>query len=178
MKFLMAFFLWISVVINSFSQKTEHSNYFLTCSNLQGLNATSWSISYYNYSETYKQIWVYPLILSVEILKIKPEYFNRFNYQSANLNYFTLGFGAFRSINDYFKFNLGLNIPLGLEVLKKMDGEQINNIIMGVTPSQNIYFISKSEHGIIFGIGVYEKLLTSLVYKSDFGIKAEVGIKF
>ena len=87
------------------------------------------------------------------------------------------GICALRKLNDYCWFNLALQIPVGSEVLIDFYGKKTDNIFFGIEPSQGLYFIPKS-FGITFGIGLYEKFLTSEVYKSDFGFKAELGVKF
>jgi len=151
--------------------------YMLTYTNTQGINATGFAISFYSYSNKDRNGWIFPWGLSVDITSIKPGYFKQFNFQSAKLSYYMPGLNAFKKLNDYFWINLGLQIPVGSEILTDFNGNKTDNIIFGVAPTQGLYFIPKS-FGIIFGIGVYEKLLTSKVYKSDIGFKAEIGIKF
>jgi hypothetical protein len=151
--------------------------YMLTYTNTQGVNATGFLISFYSYPNKDRNGWTFPWIISVDILSIKPAYFDQFNYQSAKLNYYMPGISAFKKINDYLWFNLGMQIPIGSEELTDFNNNKSDNMIIGLSPTQGLYFIPKST-GITFGIGLYEIVMTSEVYKSDMGFKAEIGIKF
>jgi hypothetical protein len=48
----------------------------------------------------------------------------------------------------------------------------------GGEASQSFYFISRGKIGFFLGAGIYERFLTSKVYKTDIGLKIEGGIKF
>jgi hypothetical protein len=152
--------------------------YLLTFSNSQGINATGFAFSFYSYTNRDGKGWVFPWIFTIDIMNIKPAYFAQFNFQSAKLNYYMAGISAFKKINDYFWLNLGLQLPIGSEELTDFSGHKTDNFIIGIAPTQGIYLISKSKVGIILSLGLYEKLITSEVYKIDIGIKAEIGIKF
>jgi len=164
---------------NSNNKETEKikKEYLLTYSNKQGINATGFAISFYKYLNKDRNGWIIPIILSVDIIKIKPDYFKQFDFQSAKLSYYLPGICAFKKLDNYFWFNLGLQMPIGSEILTHYNGNKTSNFILGLAPMQGFYFIPKST-GITFGIGLYEKILISEVYKSDLGLKVEIGTKF
>jgi len=150
----------------------------ITYSQKYGINATGWSLQYYGYVLKYNSKWMIPCVLGIEDFRIKTDYFSQSKYQSARIGYYMAGISPFRKLNDYFFLNLGLQIMFGTEQLKDFSSNETTNSIFGVAPSQGIYFISKSKFGIVCGIGLYEKLLTSEVYQNDLGVKLEIGIKF
>lgn len=143
----------------------------------QGINATGYAISFYSYSNRERNGWIIPWILGVDIMKIKANYFSQFDFQSAKLNYCLPGIIAFKKLNDYLWLNIGLQIPIGSETLIDFSGNKTINFLIGLAPTQGFYFIPKSA-GFIFGVGLYEKLLSSEVYQSDIGFKVEIGIRF
>ncbi|RKY47374.1 MAG: hypothetical protein DRP88_04610 [Candidatus Neomarinimicrobiota bacterium] len=159
-------------------QKTIQWNSLLTFNKTFGINATGWGLSYYRYTKTGMSNWIIPWVVSIENFTINTDYFSQFEYQEAKLNYWMPGISAFKKLNDNFYANLTFLIPIGNETLTDFNGKETENFLIGLAPTQGIYFIPKSNSGITFGIGIYECLLTSEVYKSDFGFKAEIGIKF
>ena len=81
-------------------------------------------------------------------------------------------------LSEKFFLNLGVQFHYGQEELQDFSGNQINRTIFGISPSQGVYFIPKSNFGLTVGVSVFERLLSSKVYKNDFGVKLELGIKF
>lgn len=152
--------------------------YMLTVSDMQGVHATGFNVTLYSYANKIRSGWIFPFTITISEMSINQSYFQQFNFQSAKLNYYTFGFNALKKLNDYFWFNLGLDVPIGSEILTDFSGNVTNNFIIGIAPKQGIYFIPKSLFGIIFSIGVFEEILSSEVYKNDIGLKAEIGLKF
>ncbi len=150
----------------------------ITFSQRYGLHANGWSVQYYGYNFRNTSKWTVPVIFGVERFEISTDYFSQFDYQSANMGYFLAGVAPFYRLNDNFYLNLGVNIVFGEEDLMDFHGNESSNTFFGVSPSQGIYFIPRSKVGLTLGISVYEKLLSSEVYKNDLGLKLELGIKF
>ena len=67
---------------------------------------------------------------------------------------------------------------MGNERLIDLDLNRKERFLIGTSPSQSLYFIPDNKYGIVVGLGLYEKLLTSKVYPFDIGIIASVGVKF
>jgi hypothetical protein len=169
-----------SVIIDTsvYVKNVNKWNNLITFSMKYGTRANGWSLKYYGYVSKNNQRWFIPCVFEFERFAIKQDYFERFNYQSAKISYWMVGISPLRKLNDYFYINLGIQLVIGDEQLKDFDGQENIRTIFGITPSQGIYFIPKSNFGIICGVGLYEKLLTSEVYQNDIGIKFEIGIKF
>jgi hypothetical protein len=150
----------------------------ITYSQRYGLHANGWSVQYYGYNLRNTSKWTIPIIFGFEGFAIHTDYFSQFDYQSVNMSYFLAGISPFYKLDDNFFLNLGANIIFGEEELTNFYGTESSNTFFGFSPSQGIYFIPKSKVGITLGLSVYEKLLSSEVYKNDIGIKLEIGIKF
>lgn len=155
-------------------------NSLLTFNKTWGVNADGWGLTYYGYTINKKSDWIIPWVISLERYTIDPEYFSQWGYQEAQFSYYMPGLSAFKKLNKNGNLysNFTFMIPLGSEKLTDFRGEESTHFIIGLAPTQGLYFIPKSKFGITFGLGIYERLLTSKVYKSDIGIKAEMGIKF
>ena len=169
-----------SVIIDTsvYVKNINKWNNLTTFSMKYGKNATGWSLKYYGYSSKNNQRWFIPCVFEFERFAIKQDYFEQFNYQSAKISYCMVGISPLRKLNDYFYLNLGLQLVIGDEQLQGFYGHENDRTVFGITPSQGIYFIPKLSFGITCGVGLYEKLLSSEVYRNDIGIKLEIGIKF
>jgi hypothetical protein len=150
----------------------------ITYSKKYGVHATGWAIQYYGYVLQNGSKWIIPCYFGLEDFDFNSKYISQFDYQSANINYYLVGISPFRRLNDLLYLNLGLQLILGTENLIDYYGLQSKHSIFGIAPSQGIYIIPKSDFGITIGLGIYEKLLNSEVYKNDLGIKIEIGVKF
>ena len=150
----------------------------ITYSQRYGLHADGWSVQYYGYNLRNTSKWTIPILFAIEGFTIHTDYFSQFDYQSVNMSYFMAGISPFYKLNDNFFLNLGANIIFGEERLTDFYAAESSNTFFGFSPSQGIYFIPKSKVGITLGLSVYEKILSSEVYKNDLGVKLEIGIKF
>lgn len=150
----------------------------ITYSQRFGAHAKGWSVQYYGYNLRSTAKWAIPIVFSIEGFEISTDYFSKSNYQSVSMSYLSAGISPFYKINDYFFLNLGASLLFGDEELTDFSGKEISHTFFGLSPTQGIYFISKSKVGITLGLNVYEKVLSSKVYKNDVGIKLEFGVKF
>jgi hypothetical protein len=169
-----------SVIIDTsvYIKKIYKWNNLITFSKKYGNHATGWSLQYNGFVARNNQKWFIPCVFEFERFTIKQDYFELSNYQSATINYLMAGISPLRKLNDYLYLKLGLQLIFGDEQLKDFYSHESTQTIFGMTPSQGIYFIPKSNFGITCGVGLFEKLLTSEIYQNDFGIKFEIGLKF
>jgi len=143
-----------------------------------GEKATGWSLQYYGYILRNNSKWIIPMMAGFEKFDLDKDYFSQFQYQSMHLGYMMAGISPLYKLDDYFFLNLGLQLLIGEEKLTDFFGQEKSTSIFGLAPSQGLYFMSKSEVGIVVGLSAYEKILNSEVYKSDIGVKLDIGIKF
>jgi hypothetical protein len=169
-----------TVIIDTteFIKETNKWINLITYSQRYGLHADGWSVQYYGYNLRNTSKWTIPILFAIEGFTIHTDYFSQFDYQSVNMSYFMAGISPFYKLNDNFFLNLGANIIFGEETLTDFYATESSNTFFGFSPSQGIYFIPKSKVGITLGLSVYEKILSSEVYKNDLGVKLEIGIKF
>lgn len=150
----------------------------ITYSQHFGLHAKGWSAKYYGYNLKNTSNWAIPIVFSIEMFYIYAASLSDFNYNSVSMSYFMFGISPFYKLNDYIFLNLSGQFLFGSETLGSYYEDEKTNSIFGFLPSQGIYFVPKSKVGITVGLGIYEKFLTSEVYKNDIGLRLEVGIKF
>ncbi len=148
-----------------------------------GTNAEGWGVSYMGFSSSLRGNWAIPFSISYDKYVIDPGLLVRAGYEKATLNYGKIGVGAMRKIGDDFHFVFNMNIPLGFEELEKFNPlaqttTVTNRFIFGFEPTQSFYFITRSRVGFYLGAGIYERFLSSKVYKNDIGLKIEAGLKF
>ncbi len=169
-----------TVIIDTTKYQEHESEWInlITYSRTYGFNAAGWLLQYYGFNQSNISEWSFPIIFSIERFQINEDYFSQFDYYSAEMNYFNLGLCPFYHYDEIVYFSLGVNLIFGNEKLVDWSGHEIRKNFVGLSPTQGVYFISKSKSGIVFGISLYEKILSSKVYKEDIGLKFDFGIKF
>ncbi|MEX1189620.1 MAG: hypothetical protein WED33_10205 [Bacteroidia bacterium] len=151
-----------------------------------GTNAEGWGGSYMGFSTKQRRGWMIPFHVAADRITIDPSLFVRAGYDdkfNLRFTYFKLGSGGIKRLGEDFHFVFGINAIGGREELLTID--QINNtttissgLVFGGEASQSFYFISRSKLGFFLGAGLYERLLSSPVYRNDIGLKIEAGLKF
>ena len=143
-----------------------------------GMYSNGYGLSYYRFPKTDVKGWYFPVSLSLENISVKSGNFSQLNFQTSPLNFFLPGISACRNISDNFWINIGLQVPMSTEQLADVYGKVITHPIIGLAPVQEIFIIPRTPYGIIFGIGIYERITNSFIYQNDIGIRAELGLKF
>lgn len=150
----------------------------ITYSQRYGVHSNGWSVQYYGYNLRNTSNWTIPILFGFEGFTIHSDYFSQFDYQAVNMSYFLAGISPLYRLDDNLFLNFGMNIIFGEEQLTDYYGKESSNTFIGFSPSQGIYFIPKSKVGITLGLSIFEKILSSEVYKNDVGLKLEIGLKF
>jgi hypothetical protein len=143
-----------------------------------GINSLGASLQYTGYNVRSDSRWSIPILFGFERFSISQDYFERTGYQQASMSYMTAGLKPFYKINDNFFLNFGILFVMGEENLMGNYAREENNTFFGITPSQGIYFIPSAKSGITLGFSLFQKAISSNVYKSDFGLSLEIGVKF
>jgi hypothetical protein len=150
-----------------------------------GTNAEGWGGAYMGFSTKQKNGWLIPITVALDRITIDPSLFVRAGYnEKVNLlyTYGKVGTGVIRKLGEDFHFLFGLNAIGGPEELTRNNEDGTTTISSGFAfggeASQSFYFISRGKVGFFLGAGVYERVLTSKIYKTDIGLKIEAGIKF
>lgn len=168
------------VIIDTSKYVKETSQWInlITYSQRYGLHADGWTLQYYGYNLTNKAKWIFPLIFGIELFELHADYFEQSEYQAGNMSYFSGGISPFYKLTKYLYLNIDLRILFGDEEITDFYSRETSHSFIGISHSQGIYFIPKSRFGIVAGLSLNEKLLSSKVYKNDLGLKLEVGLKF
>ena len=168
----------VVVDTSKYVKETQKWVNLLTYSQRFGVHAKGWSVQYYGYNFRNTAKWFIPVVFGFESFDIDPGYFSESGYNYANISYLNAGISPFYKMNDFLFLNLGVQLIVGEEELQDSGGKESNRSLFGISPSQGFYFIPQSKAGLALGISVYEKLMSSKVYKNDIGVKLELGIKF
>lgn len=169
-----------TVVIDTskYVEVTQRWVNLVTYSQRYGVHAKGWSVNYYGFLLRNTAKWMVPVAFGVEGSDINQDYFDRSGYSYLKMSYMSAGISPFYKLNENVFLNLGAQLLFGEEELQDFSGRVSSHTIVGIAPSQGIYFMPRSKFGFVAGISVYEKLLSSKVYKNDIGVKFEIGLKF
>lgn len=150
-----------------------------------GTNAEGWGGSYMGFSTRQRRGWMIPIHLAADRITIDPSLFVRTGFDekfNLRFTYFKVGSGGIKKLGEDFHFIFGINALGGLEELNRNNEDQTStvssSIVFGGEASQSFYFISRGKMGFFLGAGIYERLLSSQVYRNDIGLRIEAGIKF
>lgn len=150
-----------------------------------GTNAEGWGGAYFGFSTRQRRGFMIPIVVAADRLTLDPTLFAREGFDEKaqiRFTYLKVGSGAIKKLGEDFNFFFGLNALGTFETLQRnnLDGTitEISGLVFGAEASQNFYFISRNRFGFFLGAGVYQRFLSSQVYKSDVGLRIEAGIKF
>jgi hypothetical protein len=149
----------------------------LTYGKSVGVKAEGWGLTYQGFISSDESKWIIPWSLGMERFEINQDYFPS-GYQKIKINYFMPGISVFRKIGGSWYTSTGMVFPVGAESGTDYSGDPVQHMIIGIFPAQGVLCIPKSKLGICIGFSFYARFLNSVVYKSDLGVKGEIGIKF
>jgi hypothetical protein len=136
-----------------------------------------WSIAYTGFSDHEKDL-IIPFTLAYGQSRAKLDLVQERGYSSVNT--FALGFG----FNGYIKIipglyvDLGLNIPVGMEVLRDLADKKSSNFLIGISANQGMKIIPWKDFGIVIGAGLFQRWQTSKTENRNFGFELELGLNF
>jgi hypothetical protein len=136
-----------------------------------------WNVSYTGFSDHEKDL-IIPFVIGFGQSRAKSDIVRERGYSFADS--YTLGFG----FNGYIKitpgvyFDLGLSVPVGLEVLRDLEDRKSTNFLIGLRANQGLKIIPWKEFGVVIGAGLFQQWQTSKVINRNFGFALELGINF
>lgn len=140
-------------------------------------NNEGWEISYIGFADSEKD-FIVPFEISYGQFRAKSDLVRNRGYSSVDSYAFGPGFNGYIKIIPGVYADIGLNIPIGMEVLRDLENKKSNNFLIGIGANQGIKIIPWKEFGIVIGAGIFQQLQTSKVYKRNFGFELELGINF
>ncbi len=136
-----------------------------------------WEVGYTGFADSDKD-FIIPFEISYGQYRVKTDLVKERGYSSIDTYAFGGGFnGLFKMIPGVY-INIGLNIPIGIEVLRDLEYKKLHNFLVGIGANQGIKIIPWKEFGIVIGAVIFQQLQTSKVYKRNFGFEFELGINF
>tara|TARA_B110000967_G_scaffold209656_1_gene266884 strand:+ start:2280 stop:3335 length:1056 start_codon:yes stop_codon:yes gene_type:complete len=136
-----------------------------------------WSVAYTGFSDHEKEL-IIPFVLSYGQSRAKSNIVQERGYSSVDSYAFGLGFNGFLKIFPGFYLDIGVNVPIGLEVLKNLEDKKSNNFLIGIGSNQGVKIIPWKDYGIVIGAGIFQRWQTSKVINKNFGFQLELGINF
>jgi hypothetical protein len=136
-----------------------------------------WEVAYTGFLDSEKE-FIIPFEIAYGQSRAKSNLVQKRGYSSVNS--YSLGFG----LNGYAKIatgiylDLGLNVPMGLEVLRDLENKKISNFLIGLGAHQGVKIIPWKDFGIIIGAGLFQRFQTSKIINRNFGFELELGINF
>ena len=152
----------------------------LTIGHLRSSKITGWSANYFHLREPIPEGkgWFIPSQFRFERFRIEEPDFLAIEYIEARLNYGVIGVSPFRRIVGNLYLGLSFKFIVGGESLTDTFDRDSFNFLLGAETSQQLYWIPRTDYGLVLSAGLYERLLTSQVYRRDIGLLLSAGFKF
>ncbi|WP_109097105.1 hypothetical protein [Aquimarina sp. AU58] len=149
----------------------------LTYRKIYSKHKEGWKMSYIGFADSDKD-FIMPFVISYDKYSIKRSSLLNKNYTSVDAFSVGGGFDGYLKIIPGVYINIGIEVPLGLEITKKIEGKKQHNFLIGIGAKQGVKIIPWKEYGIVIGAGVFQQIQTSKVYTKNFGFELELGINF
>jgi hypothetical protein len=136
-----------------------------------------WNISYTGFSDHEKDL-IIPFVIGYGQSRAKSDVVQERGYSSVDSYALGFGFNGFIKITPGVYVDLGLNVPIGIEVLRDLEDKKSNNFLIGLRANQGVKIIPWKDFGVVIGAGLFQQWQTSKVINRNFGFQLEVGINF
>ncbi len=165
----------------SFNAQVNPNN-LLSVSYKAGGHSNGYAFTYYRFIKGDFKGWYFPYSLSLENISVMANGISELNgYPTPGPNFIVPGISAMKNVGTNLWINIGLQIPLGVEVYNNPSSLVSQNIyhpIVGLSPIQEIFFIPRTTYGLILGVGIFERITNAYKYQNDIGLQVELGLKF
>lgn len=136
-----------------------------------------WNVSYTGFSDHEKDL-IIPFVIGYGQSRAKSDIVRERGYSFADSYNLGFGFNGYVKITPGVYFDLGLSVPIGLEVLRDLEDRKSTNFLIGLRANQGVKIIPWKEYGIVIGAGLFQQWQTSKVINRNFGFALEIGINF
>jgi len=136
-----------------------------------------WNVAYTGFSDHEKE-FIIPFVIGYSQSRAKSNIVQERGYSSVDSYAFGFGFNGFLKISPGFYLDIGINVPIGLEVLRDLQEKKSNNFLIGLGANQGVKIIPWKDFGIVIGAGIFQRWQTSKVINRNFGFQLELGINF
>lgn len=136
-----------------------------------------WEVGYTGFADSDNH-FIIPFKISYGQSRAKTDKVRERGYSSIDTYALGGGFNGIIKMTPGVYIDIGLNIPIGIEVLRDLEQKKSHNFLIGVGARQGVKIIPWKEFGIVIGAGIFQQIQTSKVYKRNFGFELELGINF
>lgn len=149
----------------------------LTFKRTWGKHHHGWEVGYTGFADSDKN-FIVPFEISYGQSSAKTDLLRERGYSSIDTYALGGGFNGLIKMTPGIYVDVGLHIPMGIEVLRDLEHKKSHNFLVGIGANQGVKIIPWEEFGIVIGAGIFQQLQTSKVYKRNFGFELELGINF
>ncbi|WP_052158224.1 hypothetical protein [Lacinutrix jangbogonensis] len=136
-----------------------------------------WNISYTGFSDHEKDL-IIPFIIGYSQSRSKSDIVQERGYSSVDSYALGFGFNGFIKITPGFYVDIGLNAPIGLEVLRDLEDKKSTHFLIGLSANQGVKIIPWKAFGIVIGAGIFQRWQNSEIINRNFGFQLELGLNF
>ncbi|WP_296311640.1 hypothetical protein [Winogradskyella sp. UBA3174] len=136
-----------------------------------------WNVSYTGFSDHDKDL-IIPFVIGYGQSRAKSDIVQERGFSSVDSYALGFGFNGYLKITPGVYFDLGLNVPIGVEVLRDLEDKKSTNFLIGLRANQGVKIIPWKDYGIVIGAGLFQQWQTSKVINRNFGFQLELGINF
>lgn len=169
--------------INSISLNAQENEiridsvYMLTYKKVFSKSYDGWKISYTEFNDDLED-FIIPFTYSFDSYKVKPDVYKNKKIKSSDTYALGFGFDGYQKIIKGTYLILGLNTPVGLEVIKNLDNKKNKHFLIGVEPKLGFKLMTSKDLGLVLGANAFWRLSNSKVLNNEIGFEIEVGINF
>ncbi|NMH88244.1 hypothetical protein [Flavivirga algicola] len=162
----------------SFSQEDSDTDNWFDTFNFKktfSKNYDGWKVSYIGFDDNDTD-FILPFEVSFGQNSAKTEVVKRRGYKSLETFNIAPGFNGLIKLSPGIYFELGLNAPIGIEVLKDLNGTTSKSFLIGLSSNQGIKIIPWKAFGLVLGVNVFETIQSSKVFRDNLGFGFELGV--
>ncbi|TLP74174.1 hypothetical protein [Maribacter sp. ACAM166] len=136
-----------------------------------------WNVSYTGFSDNEKDL-IIPFVIGYGQSRAKSDIVQERGYSTVDSYALGLGFNGYIKITPGVYVDIGLNVPIGMEVLIDLEDKKSTNFLIGFRANQGVKIIPWKDFGIVIGASLFQQWQTSKVINRNFGFALELGINF
>lgn len=136
-----------------------------------------WNVAYTGFSDHDKDL-IIPFVIGYGQSRATSDIVQERGYSSVDSYSFGFGLHGYIKITPGFYVDLGLNVPIRMEVLRDLEEKKATNFLIGLRANQGVKIIPWKDFGIVVGAGIFQRWQTSKVINRNFGFQLELGINF
>lgn len=167
-----------SIALNAQENEIKKDSvHMLTYKKVFSKNYRGWKISYTEFKDNLDD-FIIPFTFSFDNYKVKPNVYKDKKINSLDTYALGFGFDGYQKLLKGTYLILGVNTPIGLEIIKNIDHKKRNHFLIGIEPKIGLKLITAKELGIVIGGNAFWRLSNSKVLNNEIGFELEVGINF